>query len=101
MKAKKHSSQKKRTFRKAHEEDTKRVKAEEGDYRERVRREREEGRLEGLVANAMRIAEQMSSDLRQRVRSERTIVSGRGFRIKPVSVEGQMAGVHPSATVAL
>jgi hypothetical protein len=55
-------TEKKRKFREAHEEDAKRVKAEEGDYRERVRREREEGRLEALVANAMRVAERMANE---------------------------------------
>lgn len=53
-------SEKKRKFREEYEREGKRVKAEEGEYRDRVRREREEGRLEGMVANAMRIAERMA-----------------------------------------
>ncbi|KAE8447605.1 hypothetical protein EG329_010576 [Mollisiaceae sp. DMI_Dod_QoI] len=52
-------SEKKRKFREEVEKEGKRVKAEEGEYRERVRREREEARLEGMVGAAMRVAERM------------------------------------------
>jgi hypothetical protein len=55
-------SEKKRKFREEYEKEGKRVKAEEGEYRDRVRREREELRLEGMVANAMRIAERMATE---------------------------------------
>ena len=55
-------SEKKRKFREEYESEGKRVKAEEGEYRDRVRREREEVRLEGMVANAMRIAERMAAE---------------------------------------
>jgi hypothetical protein len=55
-------SEKKRKFREEVEREGKRVKAEEGDYRERVRREREEARLEGMVGAAMRVAERMSGE---------------------------------------
>jgi len=55
-------SEKKRKFREEYEKEGKRVKAEEGEYRDRVRREREEVRLEGMVANAMRIAERMAAE---------------------------------------
>jgi len=55
-------SEKKRRFREEVEREGKRVKAEEGEYRERVRREREEGRLEGLFGSAMRVAERMSGE---------------------------------------
>jgi hypothetical protein len=55
-------SEKKRKFREEYEKEAKRVKAEEGEYRDRVRREREEVRLEGMVANAMRIAERMAAE---------------------------------------
>jgi hypothetical protein len=55
-------SEKKRKFREEYEKEGKRVKAEEGEYRERVRKEREEVRLEGMVANAMRIAERMAAE---------------------------------------
>ncbi|KAK0118777.1 hypothetical protein ONS95_007659 [Cadophora gregata] len=55
-------AEKKRKFREEVEREGKRVKAEEGDYRERVRREREESRLEGLVGAAMRIAERMNDE---------------------------------------
>ncbi|KAH6709638.1 hypothetical protein BKA61DRAFT_614686 [Leptodontidium sp. MPI-SDFR-AT-0119] len=53
-------TEKKRKFREKVEKEGKRVKAEEGDYRERVRREREEARLEGMVGRAMRVAERMN-----------------------------------------
>ncbi|CZR50527.1 related to G-patch domain protein [Phialocephala subalpina] len=55
-------SEKKRKFREEVEKEGKRVKAEEGDYRERVRREREEARLEGIVGAAMRVAERMTGE---------------------------------------
>jgi hypothetical protein len=52
-------SEKKRKIKEEYEREGKRVKAEEGDYRERVRREREEAKLEGQVAAAQRVAERM------------------------------------------
>jgi Domain of unknown function (DUF4187)/G-patch domain len=55
-------SEKKRKFREEAEKEGKRVKAEEGEYRERVRREREETRLEGQVGAAMRVAERMDTE---------------------------------------
>ncbi|KAI9048214.1 hypothetical protein LZ554_008009 [Drepanopeziza brunnea f. sp. 'monogermtubi'] len=55
-------TERKRKFREEVEKEGKRVKAEEGDYRERVRREREEARLEGLVGSAMRVAERMNEE---------------------------------------
>ena len=55
-------SEKKRKFREEYEKEGKRVKAEESEYRDRVRREREEGRLEGMATNAMRIAECMAAE---------------------------------------
>jgi hypothetical protein len=55
-------SEKKRKFREAYEEEAKRIKAEEGGYRDRVRTEREQGRLEGMVGKAMRVAERMAEE---------------------------------------
>jgi len=55
-------SEKKRKFREEVEREGKKVKAEEGDYRERVRREREEVKLEGQVSSAMRVAERMNGE---------------------------------------
>lgn len=55
-------TEKKRKFREEAEREGKRVKAEEGDYRERVRKEREEARLEGQVRAAMKVAERMNED---------------------------------------
>ena len=55
-------SEKKRKFREEAEGEVKRVKAEEGEYRERVACEREERRLEGLIGGAMRVAERMDTE---------------------------------------
>lgn len=55
-------SEKKRKFREEAEREGKRVKADEGEYRERVRREREEARLEAQVGAAMRVAERMHGE---------------------------------------
>jgi hypothetical protein len=55
-------SEKKRKFREEVEKEGKRIKAEEGDYRERVRKEREEARLEGQFGAAMRVAERMNGE---------------------------------------
>src|SRR6266536_901061 len=55
-------SEKKRKFREEIEKEGKRVKAEEGDYRERVRREREEARHESQFQAAMKVAERMSGE---------------------------------------
>ncbi|KAJ8070251.1 hypothetical protein OCU04_000636 [Sclerotinia nivalis] len=54
--------ERKRRFREEVEREGKRVRVEEGEYRERVGREREEGRLEGLVRAAMRVAERMDGE---------------------------------------
>jgi hypothetical protein len=71
-------SEKKRKFREEVEKEGKRVKAEEGDYRERVRREREEGRLEGMVGAAMRVAERMNGE------REEDVEDGRKISTKPL-----------------
>ncbi|EEH46340.1 uncharacterized protein PADG_02438 [Paracoccidioides brasiliensis Pb18] len=52
-------SEKKRKIREQAESETKRVKAEEDDFRERVRREREEKRTEGLFIAAQKVAERL------------------------------------------
>ncbi|KAI9813071.1 MAG: hypothetical protein M1827_004291 [Pycnora praestabilis] len=54
-------SEKKRKFREEVEREGKRVKAEEGDYRERVRAEREEKRMEGMCMGAMKVAERLDT----------------------------------------
>lgn len=66
-------AERKRKWREEMEGEAKRVRAEEGDYRERVRREREEGRLEGLVGSAMRVAERMDGEREE----ERAFEAGR------------------------
>lgn len=55
-------SEKKRKFREEVEGEVKRVKAEEGDYRERLRVEREEKRMEGQVVGAMKVAERLAGE---------------------------------------
>jgi Domain of unknown function (DUF4187)/G-patch domain len=55
-------SEKKRKFREEVEKEGKRVKAEEGEYRERLRKEREEVRLEGQIGAAMRVAERLDAE---------------------------------------
>ena len=58
-------TEKKRKFREEVEREGKRVKAEEGDYRERVRKEREDIRLESMIGAAMRVAERMDSEMEE------------------------------------
>ena len=58
-------SEKKRKFKDAVETEAKKVKVEEGDFRERVSREREAERLERLVSAAMRVAERMDEEEQQ------------------------------------
>lgn len=55
-------SLKRKEFNEQVEHGAKRVKADEGEYRERVRREREEKRLEGLCESAARVAERMTAE---------------------------------------
>jgi hypothetical protein len=55
-------TEKKRKFREEVEGEAKRVKAEEGEYRERVAKEREDRRVEGQIGGAMRIAERMDAE---------------------------------------
>ena len=53
---------KRKEFTEKVEHEAKRVKADEGEYRERVRKEREEKRLEGLADSAARVAERMDAE---------------------------------------
>ena len=75
-------AEKKRKFREEVEREGKRVKAEESDYRERVRREREEVRLEGMVGAAMRVAERMNGE-----REEEDLIKA-GKDIDDTTVDG-------------
>lgn len=52
-------SERKRKFREVAEEEVKRVKQDEGDYRDRVRAEREARRTEGMVYGAQKVAEKL------------------------------------------
>lgn len=54
-------SERKRKIREEFEGEVKRQKAEEGDYRERVRLERETRRIEGQILGAQKVAERLSS----------------------------------------
>lgn len=63
-------SEKKRKIREEMEGETKRVKAEETGYRERMRREREERRMEGQVIGAMKVAERLDLEAEERGREE-------------------------------
>ena len=65
--------ERKRKLREETEGEAKRVKAEEGDFRERVAREREAERLERLVGAAMRVAERMDEE-------DATIPAGEGTK---------------------
>ncbi|KAI9640810.1 hypothetical protein NHQ30_010650 [Ciborinia camelliae] len=56
------AEERKRRVREEGERVGKRVRVEEGEYRERVGREREEARLEGMVGAAMRVAERMDGE---------------------------------------
>jgi hypothetical protein len=58
-------SEKKRKFREEVEKEGKRVKAEEGEYRERLRKDREKARLEGQVGAAMRVAERLDAEMEE------------------------------------
>ncbi|OJD14298.1 hypothetical protein AJ78_05347 [Emergomyces pasteurianus Ep9510] len=55
-------SEKKRKIREQAELETKRAKAEEGDFRERVRREREEKRTEAMFVAAQKVAERLDAE---------------------------------------
>ncbi|RJE25419.1 G-patch domain protein [Aspergillus sclerotialis] len=52
-------SERKRKIREEAEEALKKVKREEGDYRDRVREERESRRLEGMILGAQKVAERL------------------------------------------
>lgn len=55
-------SEKKRKIREEAEEAVKKIKHEEGDYRDRVREEREGRRLEGQLYAAQKVAERLDAD---------------------------------------
>lgn len=58
-------AEKKRKFREEIEHEAKRVKAEEGEYRERMRSEREERRKEGQLINAQKVAERLDTEVKE------------------------------------
>ncbi|CRG92189.1 hypothetical protein PISL3812_09245 [Talaromyces islandicus] len=65
-------SEKKRKFRADVAGVSKKSKAEEGEYRERMRLEREERRIEGQVHAAQKVAEKLDADLLSSTQSEKT-----------------------------
>jgi len=72
-------NEKKRKFRNAAEKaeiDTKKAKVDEGDYRERMRLEREQKRLEGQIIGAMKVAERL--DEGQQVTADSTSDQAQG-----------------------
>jgi hypothetical protein len=62
-------SERKRKFREEAEQVTKKTKAEEGDYRERMRLEREERRTEAQVHAAQKVAEKLDAEVGENVRT--------------------------------
>lgn len=78
-------SERKRKVREEAEREGKRVKAEEGEYRERVRNERECRRVEGMVVGAMGVVERLDCEaLEQELEQELELERGEG--------EGQREG---------
>lgn len=55
-------TEKKRKFREEAEEAAKRIRADEGDYRERIFKEREEKKLEAQLIRAQKVAEELNVD---------------------------------------
>lgn len=64
-------SEKKRKFREETEQVTKKAKAEEGEYRDRMRAEREERRLEGQVYGAQKVAEKLDTDAEEQEQEQK------------------------------
>ncbi|KAF2085659.1 hypothetical protein K490DRAFT_5800, partial [Saccharata proteae CBS 121410] len=63
-------SERKRKMREAFESEAKRTRAEEGDYWERLKTERETRRLEGQVIGAQKVAEQFSTEAEEDAESK-------------------------------
>jgi hypothetical protein len=57
-----HDNEKKRKIREELEKAAKRVQVDQGDYRERIRQEREEKRLAGQVIGAQKVAERLDTE---------------------------------------
>lgn len=65
-------SEKKRKIREEAEEATKKIKREEGDYRDRVREERELKRTEAQVRAAQKVAERLDAEAEEKDEDEET-----------------------------
>ncbi|KAI9802449.1 MAG: hypothetical protein M1825_002833 [Sarcosagium campestre] len=77
-------AEKKRKFREEAEGEAKRVKADEGEYRERVAREREQRRAEGLWWAAMKVAERLDAGESQKEAAEGDDYSSRVQTVVPL-----------------
>lgn len=77
-------TERKRIWREEIERGVKRVKRDEGDYRERVREEREAARLEGMVGAAMRALEQMEADEEVEVQEKTAAGKKRTISARPL-----------------
>lgn len=80
-------TEKKRKFQAEFEGEVKRVKAEEGEYRERVRREREEARQEAQFGAASRVAERMTAERQEAESGEAEEVNGRKRTVPAVPLK--------------
>jgi hypothetical protein len=78
-------SEKKRKFRQETDHVSKKSKAEEGEYRDRMRAEREERRAEGLVVGAQKVLEKLVTD--DQLQNEEDLKGGKkvkGRKEKPL-----------------
>uniref|UniRef100_A0A093V0X5 G patch domain-containing protein 11 n=1 Tax=Talaromyces marneffei PM1 TaxID=1077442 RepID=A0A093V0X5_TALMA len=79
--------EKKRKFRQETDHVSKKAKAEEGEYRDRMRAEREERRCEGLVVGAQKVLEKLEADHDQAEQEQEKKVKGRKEKpLKEVNV---------------
>lgn len=99
-------SERKRKFREVAEEEVKRVKQDEGDYRDRVRAEREARRTEGMVYGAQKVAEKLDleaegeeTDTREAKREEEEEEEGDEHDRPPNTHERTSKKVKPTAQI--
>ncbi|KAF2187799.1 G-patch-domain-containing protein [Zopfia rhizophila CBS 207.26] len=77
-------SEKKRKFREEMENEAKRVKVEEGDYRDRVRQENEEKRLEYELRNAQKTAQWLADEHKTATEKDASDTSPASAEQKPL-----------------
>jgi Domain of unknown function (DUF4187)/G-patch domain len=78
-------SERKRKVREEMERVSKKVKGEEIDYRERVRMEREEKRLDGQIHGAQKIAEKFDSEADEVESEDASPIKATPRKVKPLS----------------